>query len=356
MYEERVERLLTAMNARGADAVLIASKENRIFLSGFTGETGAILITGKSRTLFVEPRYALQAAMETRNFGIVSTAAGLYNSINDTIISDDVKRIIYEDHYFTVNQFRTLEKRLRYEALIPAGDVMLRLRAVKDQSEVDIITEAGRITSDGFARVEQLLKVGASEKEIALQAEMYYRSLDADGFAFPPVIVSGVRTAMPSAAPAAKEIAFGDIVVINMGIIYKGYCTDCSRTYFIGSADEVVREMYNAVLSARNAVLQEAKTGAACRAVDAKARNVLTERGHGEGYLHCVGHGVGLSDRELPSVSLQSSDTLCSNMTVSIGTGAYRSGFGGMRITDTAVITPEGAVCLTRVPDEIRVL
>ena len=356
MYEERAERLLAAISAKGADAILIASKENRVFLSGFTGDTGAILITEKGRTLFVEPRYALQAAMETKDFAIVSTSGGLYNSINDTIIGDGVKRIIYEDNYFTVSQFRSLEKRLRYEELIPAGDVMLRLRTVKDQNEINIITEAAKITDDGFARVEQLLKVGVTEKEIAFKAEMHLRSLEAEGFAFPPVIASGVRTAMPSAAPAPKEIAFGDIIVINMGIIYKGYCTDCSRTYFMGSADAAVREMYDAVLSAHSAVLQEAKTGVPCRSVDAKARTVLTEKGFGDNYLHCVGHGIGLSDRELPSISLQSSDTFCSNMSVSIGVGAYKSGLGGMRITDTAVITPEGALCLTKVPDEIKVL
>lgn len=356
MYEERIERLTAAMNARGADAALIASRENRIFLSGFTGDTGAILITEKSRTLFVEPRYALQAAMETKGFGIVSTTGGLYNSINDTIISDGVRRIIYEDHFFTVNQFRSLEKRLRYEELIPAGDVMLRLRTVKDQAEIKILTEAAGITDNGFARVEQLLKVGVTEKELAFRAEMYMREMDAEGFAFPPVIVSGVRTAMPSANPAPKEIAFGDIVVVNMGIIYKGYCTDCSRTYFMGSANDEARNMYSAVLAARNEVLSEARTGTPCRNVDSRARAVLNEKGYGDGYLHCVGHGIGLSDRELPNISLQSSDTLCTNMTVSIGTGAYRSVFGGVRITDTAVVTPEGALCLTRVPTEIIVL
>ncbi len=356
MYEERVERLLAAMNARGADAVLIASRENRIFLSGFTGDTGAILITEKGRTLFVEPRYALQAAMETRDFNIVSTTGGLYNSINDTIINDGVKRIIYEDRYFTVNQFRSLEKRLRYEELIPAGDVMLRLRAVKDSSEISALTEAARITDEGMARVEQLLRVGVTEKELALKAEMHLRSLDAEGFAFPPVIVSGVRTAMPSANPAPKEVAFGDIVVVNMGIIYKGYCTDCSRTYFMGSADEGARNMYGAVLAARSEVLAEARTGNPCRNVDAKARAVLNERGYGDGYLHCVGHGVGLSNRELPIISLQSSDTLCTNMTVSAGVGAYKGGYGGIRITDTAVVTPDGAVCLTKTPDELKVM
>ncbi len=356
MYEERVERLLAAMSARGADAALIASKENRIFLSGFTGDTGAILITEKSRTLFVEPRYALQAAMETQGYGIVSTTGGLYNSINDTIISDGVKRVIYEDHYFTVNQFRSLEKRLRYEELIPAGDVMLRLRAVKDPDELAILTEAAQITDDGFSRVEQLLKVGVTEKEIVFKAETHLKELGAEGFAFPPVIVSGVRTAMPSANPAPKELAFGDIVVVNMGIIYKGYCTDCSRTYFIGSADDEARNMYFAVLAARNAVLHEARTGSPCRSVDSRARSMLSERGYGDGYLHCVGHGIGLADRELPNISLQSSDTLCTNMTVSIGVGAYRSGFGGIRLTDTAVITPDGAVCLTKIPDDIAVL
>ncbi len=356
MYEERAARLLTAVSAKGADACLVASKENRVFLSGFTGETGALLITERNLTLFVEPRYALQAAMETKGFNIVSTAGGLYNSINDTVIADGVKRIIYEDNYFTVNQFRSLEKHLRYEELIPAGDLMLRLRAVKDPGEVGIMTEAARITDAGVAKVEQLLKVGAAEKDLVIQAETYLRSLDAAGFAFPPVIVSGPRTAMPAAVPAAKEIAFGDIVVVNLGIIYKGYCTDCSRTYFIGSADDAARDMFDAVLCARNAVLGEARTGAGCQTVDARARAVLAEKGYGENYLHCVGHGLGLSDRELPIMNLQSTDTLCTNMTVSIGAGAYKSAFGGIRMTDTAVVAPEGAVCLTKAPCELAVL
>ncbi len=356
MYEERITRLMAAISARGADAILVASRENRIFLSGFTGETGALLITDRSLTLFVEPSYALQAAMETKGFSIVSTTGGLYNSINDTIINDGVKRIIYEDNYFTVSQFRSLEKHLRYEELIPAGDLMLRLRAVKDPAEVELLTEAARVTDEGMAKVEQLLRVGVTEKELVLKAEIYFRGLDAEGFAFPPVILSGARTAMPSAVPAAKELAFGDIVVVNLGIIYKGYCTDCSRTYFIGSADSAVREMFAAVRDARDAVLAEARTGSACSAVDAKARAMLAEKGYGENYLHCVGHGIGLCGRELPVMNLQSTDTLCTDMTVSIGVGAYKGGMGGVRITDTAVITPEGAVRLTKTPDEITVM
>ncbi len=356
MYDERIGRLLSAMAAKNGDAFLISSRENRVFFSGFTGDTGAMLITEKSRTLFVEPRYALQAAMEAKDFGIAVTTGGLYNCINDTIIGDGVKRIIYEDDSFSVSEFRCLSRRLRYEELIPAGDVLLRLRAVKDSDEIAALTEAAQITDDGFAHVEQLLRVGVTEKELALKARMHYLSLGADGFAFPPVIVSGVRSAMPSAAPSQKEVAFGDIVVVNMGIIYKGYCTDCSRTYVMGSAGDNVMNMYEAVFRARNRVLGEARTGTLCRDVDMSARSSLSDSGFRECYLHCVGHGVGLSDRELPHISLQSSDTLCMNMTVSIGTGAYQSGFGGIRITDTAVITDEGAKCLTKVPDQLKVL
>lgn len=356
MYEKRIERLISAMTARGADAVLIASRENRFFLSGFTGETGAILVTEKSRTLFVEQRYALQATMETKDFAIVNTNGGLYNSINDTIISDGVKRIIFEDNFFTVSTYRSLKKNLRYEELVPAGDLMLRLRAVKDKGEIAVLTEAAEITVDGFSYARGLLKIGVPEKEIAFKTEMYFRGRYDAVPAFRPIVVSGARTAMPSAVPGTKELAFGDIVVVNLGIIYKGYCTDCSRTYFIGSADEKCRRMFEAVREAERAVLNEAKTGTPCRSIEIKARAALAEGGFKDAYHHCAGHGIGLSDRELPYINLQSGDTLCSNMTLSLGVGAYEGGFGGIRITDTAVITPEGAVTLTNVPEELAVL
>lgn len=356
MYEKRIERLIAAMQARGADAVLVASKENRYFFSGFTGDTGAILITEKSRTLFVEQRYALQATMETRDYAIVNTNGGLYNSINDTIIGDGVKRIIFEDDYFTVSAYRSLRKNLRYEELLPAGDLMLRLRAVKDQAEISVLTEAAKITDDGIFYARNLLKVGALEKEIAFKTEMYLRGQGADALAFKPVVVSGARTAMPSAIPGVKELAFGDIVVVNLGIIYKGYCTDCSRTYFIGSADERGRNMYEAVSAAAQQVVSAAKTGIPCRDVEISGKDALAAEGFKEAYRHCAGNGLGLSESELPRINLRSGDTLCTNMTLSLGAGAYIEEFGGMRISDTVVVTPEGGVKLTNSSSELAVL
>lgn len=356
MHEKRIERLLSAMKARGADAVLIASRENRFFFSGFTGETGALLITEKSRTLFVEQRYALQATMETKGFSIVNTNGGLYNSINDTIIGDGVKRIIYEDNFFTVRNYRSLRKNLRYEDLIPAGDLTLRLRAVKDNDEIAAMAEAAQLTDDAMAYAAGLLKVGGVEREISFKTEMYLRSRGCEAMAFRPVVVSGVRTAMPSAISTNKEIAFGDIVIVNLGIIYNGYCTDCSRTYFVGSADEKGRTMYKAVQEASAAVLAEAKTGTPCRSVEMKARAAIAEYGLKDAYQHCAGHGLGLSARELPYISLQSGDTLCTNMALTLGAGAYEAAFGGVRITDTAAVTEEGAVRMTRTPAELAVL
>ena len=219
MHEKRIERLISAMNSRGGDGVLVASKENRFFLSGFTGETGAVLITENSRTLFVEQRYALQAALETKGFAIVNTGGGLYNSINDTIISEGIKHIIYEDGYFTVSEYRSLRKNLRYEELIPAGDLMLRLRAVKDGGELAVLAEAADLTDRGMGYVRSIIKTGISERELALKAELYLRTHGAEAMASSPVIASGARGAMPSAAPSAKELAFGDMVVVNLGIM-----------------------------------------------------------------------------------------------------------------------------------------
>ncbi len=355
MYEKRINRLISAMKARGADAALIASRENRFFLSGFTGETGAILVTEKSRTLFVEQCYALQATMETKDFSVANTDGGLYNSINDTIIGDGVKKVIFEDAFFTVSAYRSLSKRLRCEELIPAGDLMLRLRAVKDQSEISAITEAAELTSECFRYVRDILKVGITEEEISFKTEMHLRGLGALP-AFTPITVSGAHTALPSAISGTKEIAFGDVVIVNLGVAYKGYRTDCSRTFFMGSADEKGRELYEAVLSAQSSVLAEAKTGVPCRDVEMKARASISDAGLKDSYHHCVGGGIGISNRELPYISLRSGDTLCTNMTLSLGVGAYEGGYGGVRMTDTVVVTPNGALVLTDVPNELIVL
>lgn len=356
MYDERINRLIGAMKAKNADAVLIASPENRFFFSGFTGDTGALLITENSRTLFVEQRYALQAAMETKGFNIVNTSGGLYNSINDSILADGVKYIIFEDRFFSVSTYRFLRKNLRYEELIPAGDLMLRLRVVKDEKELTLIGEAAKLVEEAMSYVHGLLKVGAVEKELALKAKIRLMELGAESFPFNPIIVSGTRTAMPSAAPNVKELAFGDIVVVDLGIIYKGYCAQMCRTFFMGSADEKGRSMYSCVQKAGNEAFEQAKTGTSCRSVDMNVRNIFTEMGLRECYLHGMGHGIGISGQELPYLNLRSEDTLCTNMTVSMGAGCYENGYGGIRITDTAVITENGCEKLTNYPRELTVL
>ncbi len=356
MYEKRIERLLSAMEARGADAALIASPENRFFFSGFTGETGAILITNDSRTLFVEQRYALQATMETKGLAIVNVAGGLYNSINDTIIGDGVKTLIFEDDFFTVSVYRTLKRKLRCEELIPAGDLMLRLRAVKDAGEIERLRAASALADEGLAFARRLLKVGADERDISLKTELFLRENGADSLPFKPVVVSGTRTAMPSALSAAKELAFGDAVIVGVGLRLDGYCAELSRTFFVGSADERARGLYEAVRSAREAVFAEARTGVPCRDADMKARTCLADAGLREAYCHSAGHGIGISPVELPRVRVQSGDTLCTNMAVNLGVGAYESSFAGARLTDTAVITADGARPLTQSSLELEVL
>ncbi len=294
--------------------------------------------------------------METKGFNIVNTSGGLYNSINDTILADGARRIIYEDSYFSVSTYRSVKKHLRYEELIPAGDMLLRIRVIKDEQEIAAMRDAAKITDEAFDFVRSLLHVGACEKDIALKAQIRLMELGAQSFPFRPSVVSGARSAMPSAVSGAKELAFGDIVIVSLGIIYKGYCSDCCRTYFMGSADEEGRAMYEAVSSVRKDVLSGAKTGTPCAAVDASARNGFTRLGYREGYIHSAGHGIVISAMELPHINLRSSDTLCTNMAVSIGAGIYKSGVGGVRITDSAIITPDGCEKLTKSPDELMVL
>lgn len=356
MFENRINRLLAALKAKNVDAVLIASPENRFFFSGFSGETGALLITENSRTLFVEQRFALQASMETKDFNIVNTSGGLYNSINDTILADGAKRIIFEDKFFSVSTYKFLRKNLRYEELIPAGDLLLRLRVVKDDSELSSISQAAKLADEAMGYVRNLIKVGASEKELSLKAKIKLMELCGENGALCAGVVSGVRTALPCALPGNKELAFGDIVSVDLGLKFQGYCAQICRTFFMGIADEKSRAMYECVLKANEAVRAEARPGIPCRDIDVIARNIFAAADLREGYLHGIGHGTGISPQELPGINLRSNDTLCSNMTLSVGAGCYEGGHGGVRITDTAVISPDGFESLTKFPHEMAVL
>lgn len=354
--QNELNRVRNIMSARGADAILISSRENRFYFSGFTGKTGALLITKQSQTLFVDSRYRLQAAQEVRNCDVVDISGGLYNALNDTLLRAQAQCVMFEDKSFTVFEYEGLRKNLNVQQLLPLGDALLRLRATKNETELELMRAAAEITDKTFESILSYLRPGVTEREVALEIELQLRKNGADAPAFEADVTSGIRTSLVHALPSEKQLEEGDLIMLDFGAKYGEYCVDMTRTVALGHVEERVRELYNIVMYAQLKGVAAAKSGTHCAELDRSVREGIASFGYGDGFVHGTGHGVGLSIREIPSISRNATDALCTGMVVSIGPGVYQSSFGGIRIADTVVVGEEGGVVLTQSPKELLVI
>jgi len=231
--------------------------------------------------------------------------------------------------------------------LVATCGIVREHRACKDRDEIALIRRAASIADDAFATLRAELQPGISEREAALELHHLMVRGGADRCSFETIIAAGPNGAKPHAQPGPRELAEGDLVVVDWGARVEGYCSDCTRTIAIGAPDERRREVWRAVWEAQQAALALAGPGVACRAVDAAARELLAERDLAEHFGHGVGHGVGLEVHEKPTLSASSEDELRPGMVVTIEPGVYIEGWGGVRLEELILITEAGSEALT---------
>jgi len=218
---------------------------------------------------------------------------------------------------------------------------------VKDASEQKFMKRAGELSDIGMEAIRDFLAEGVREHEVAAAAANAMRMEGADDISFPFIVASGPRSAYPHAGVSERKIRRGDLVTIDMGATYRRYCSDITRTFIVGSPSEKQRTIYETVLEANRAALPEIRESAKGIDVDRIARDIITNAGYGEDFIHGLGHGVGLEVHEPPSLSKRSGDTLAVGNVVSNEPGIYIKGFGGVRIEDTVLVTSSGPERLT---------
>jgi Xaa-Pro aminopeptidase len=226
---------------------------------------------------------------------------------------------------------------------------------VKDRRELKLMREAGRIADAAMEALVRILAVGEKEHRLAAEASYAMMREGAEAHAFEFTVGSGSRSAYPHASSTSKKIESGDLVVVDIGATYCGYCSDITRTFIAGKPDAKRAEIYETVLRSYDAAFTAMKPGVYCREVDAVSRKVISEAGYGRNYSHSLGHGVGLEIHEPPSVSQNSDEVLRDGNVVSNEPGIYIRGFGGVRIEDTVLITNGGPRRLTDYPRDIDV-
>jgi Xaa-Pro aminopeptidase len=357
MASSRLEKVRAALAERNLDAILINKPENRAYLSGFTGSAGWLLISGSKACLITDFRYVEQAAVQAPDFEVVkpdSTVGALLAQLCDQL---QVRRLGIEGDFISVDDFRAYEEALGDRDLISMSGMVEQLRMIKDEQELAVMRRAAAIADEAFTHVLGYIKPGVKEWDVALELEFKMKRLGAEGLAFETIVASGVRSSLPHGHASDKLIASGDLVTMDFGALFHGYCSDMTRTVMVGEPSVKQREIYAIVLEAQKRGVAACKAGMTGKELDEVCRGYIREQGYAEAFGHGTGHGVGRFIHEGPKVSLKGEkDRLQAGMIVTIEPGIYLAGWGGVRIEDMLLVTESGSESFSKSPRELMIL
>jgi Xaa-Pro aminopeptidase len=353
-FAQRRRALQAQLAARGLSGVLSTNPADWYYLTGFTGEAGALLISRSGSALVTDGRFTVQAKEETSGIKVVKQESSLVDSVGKLLRGRVRGRIGFDAGQITVEQFRTLRRaagpRIRLTA---AGGEIASLRQRKEPGEIAQMRKAAVLAGDVVTAAFKLLKPGVREIEIAAEIEYQMRTRGASGPAFETIVAFGARSAHPHARPTDKRLAKNELVVLDLGVILAHYCSDITRTVFVGRAPARIRRLYRAVHEAQAAAVTAAQTGVTCGEVDAAARGVLTRYRLDRYFVHSTGHGLGLEVHENPRVARGQKHVLAPGNVITIEPGVYVPGLGGIRIEDDVAVHAGRTEVLTRVPRDL---
>lgn len=347
---KRVKRLLADFEG---DAVIISESKNRYYYSGFTGTEATLLLTSDESYIFTDSRYHIQAKEQAEDFTLVDSAK---NSVADFINEKKLAHVGFEEETTSVRAYNSLTQKLEKCTVKGINQLIKNQRKIKDEQEIEYIKKAAEIADSAFLYILDEIKPEKTEKELALMLEFYMRKNGADGLSFDTIFASGLRSAMPHGVASDKKIEKGDLVTIDFGCTYKGYCSDMTRTIAVGSISDERRKIYEIVLKAQLAAKDAIRQGALASEIDSIARGIISEAGYGKNFGHGLGHSLGLDIHEFPSLSPKSEETLASGMLITDEPGIYVEGLGGVRIEDLLLVTDDGCDNLTSSPKELIIL
>jgi Xaa-Pro aminopeptidase len=356
---QRPDKLRRRMGDVGLDAALISQPQNRRYLSGFTGSFGYLLITATEAVIATDFRYYEQASQQAPDFRLYQVKGhadgwlpGLLTAAGDL----GGKRLGFEPADLTFLVYRTLRKAVeglpagQRPRLVATTDLVEGLRAVKEPEELTAIQAAVDLGDAAFEHVAARIEPGWTEKQAAWEIEKHMREHGGEAVSFETIVAGGPWAAMPHAYPRDRALERGEMVVIDMGVRLNGYCSDLTRTLFLGKPDDQFKRVYDIVLGAQLTAEELVQTGMSGVEAHNLAHRVIEEAGYGENFGHGLGHGVGLAVHEMPSLGRVSKDVLAEGMVVTIEPGIYITGWGGVRIEDMVVIQNGRARVMTHAP------
>jgi len=352
----RFDKIAAKLPEYGLDAMMITSAPNRLYANEFPSSAGTTIVTAQASYFFVDSRYIEAATKRIAGADVrLANQQDPFGMINEVLEKHGVKHLGFEEGYCTVSEYNTWKEKITCQ-LVPATKLLMDLRAVKDEKEVEILIAAQRIAEKALTEVLNFIKVGRTEKEIA--AFLQYQMLlgGAEKMSFDPIVVSGPNSSMPHGVPSDKPVEAGDFITMDFGCIYKGYCSDMTRTVALGHATEEMEKVYHTVLQAQLAGIATAKAGVTGRAIHEAAAKVIADAGYGPYFGHGFGHGLGVEVHESPNANMANDKPLPCGAVVSAEPGIYLPGKFGVRIEDIIILNETGCRDIMEAPKDLLIL
>ncbi|WP_373892746.1 M24 family metallopeptidase [Virgibacillus natechei] len=343
---EKLTKLRNALEANNLDAILITSAINRRYITGFTGTAGAAIISKHNTRFITDFRYTEQATEQAQGFDIVEHKQAIELAIKDQVKDMNVKRLGFEKDHVTYSRYEDFKQAIEAE-LVPVSGLVEDIRLIKTADELSIMKQAAKIADDAFEHIQTYIKPGVKEIDVSNELEFFMRKQGATSSSFDIIVASGRRSALPHGVASDKEINSGELVTLDYGALYNGYCSDITRTFAVGEINDELKEIYDTVLEANLRGIDGIKPGITGREADALTRDYIKEKGYGDQFGHSTGHGLGLEVHEGPSLSYRTDQKLETGMVVTVEPGIYVPGVGGCRIEDDIFITETGNERLT---------
>ncbi len=362
----RQKKLRGLLDQNRLDALLVTHLPNVRYLCGFTGSSGVLILTEHSSLFFSDGRYIAQAKAEVQNSRVVIGRKAALVSATEWLVAPRTKSrssgkrglaVGIEGEHLTVSTRSKLAKTLGSSfRLKDAPPLIERDRMVKDATEIKLLRAAAQMGSKLFQVLLDKIRPGVTENEVAAELEYAARRAGAEQMSFPTIIASGKRSALPHGVASEAKIAAKGFVVCDFGVILAGYCSDMTRTVYVGEPTAEARHAYRSVLEAQQAAVKAVRPGATVAEVDGAARKLLKKEGLAKYFTHSTGHGVGLEIHESPRIAAGQTDVLEAGMVITIEPGVYIPQKFGVRIEDMVLVTETGCEVLTPTSKELITL
>lgn len=349
---DRIVRLQSTLRRKKIDALLISQPDNRRYLSGYTAtdhgiheSSGFLLIPASSNPyLLTDSRFSLQAEDEAFLFQIELYPKGLLPLLEKLTARLGIRTLGFESEYLLHSTFLKLEAMAKKGGLVlkPQTGLVEAMRIVKTEEELTLLRKSTQLNEKVFQSVFNTIEPGMTEREIALALELTMREMGAEAPSFDTIVAFGTNAARPHAVPTDRELRAGDLVLIDMGLVYKGYCSDMTRTFVAGKPDPIFLDRHRLVRRAMLAGIGAIRAGVTGATVDRAARQVIIDAGHGDHFGHALGHGVGLAVHEEPRLSVRNRKQLQAGMVVTVEPGIYLSEWGGIRLENMVIVGEDG--------------